>query len=1030
MPPIKNDPAAVQAQIQHALRNDILSSREANRLIRHIKQDGVTEAEVKMVVDTLKAAMAGSADSLNIDLSTNGRKKNLNRLLGTLHQEQPLPLPGVDASTAPESVNWLTLMTQQSNVVDTALLPEDTFGGREIGIGSDGSITLDDQVIDLSGTPDADMQEALWALNQPGQLMSLDPATREALQTQLFDLAAQHVGVANDAQGKCQKLIATTAAIGALAGDADEWTPEMADQALALAEKVPNPMAKAILLRGLGNANLSPEQQTKLQSFEQPENHELLLKAYDDTRNEFVRLGYNANVKGEAAQFLLSGLTFAKKQTSIDNLHDGMKAWKDLNSGSGWDSEEISNMNRILDTYVDKYPQTAYVYGTFSKEAPKRIAEITSARAVEALTPSLQGPNPSIDGFPLTREQADYIQTILPNLEDKDAAKGLVKSLAMADGIFQSRFPSSYSTPTPPNEPMKPAAFELFKSFASGYQETAGSTKTGKLDYSSFTRDFGDHARTIHNALKPQLTSLNATPPKWGDTTLSTEAANFVKSQLFDHTRSVMSVDNIGRAIDIFSAKHGGKLEGAAFEQFQEMVTDYKANWPDLKTFDFNKLERIASFKVEGRELPLCTINGQQVGLAEFYNKVGMDVAGAIDGTNQRHEWMADRWGYRAKQSVELLDVVAEQTARDEGPIAALKERYPNAEIEIQATGQDGAHEQFLYVVKDGRRTIGTFAQGSDGQMGRANSNARPVLFTATVNEDGALDVNIPQRIAPRRFPLQTTYAVGDKIDIEYRDYSVQEAQEEGEEFVTRSKVLEAEIKSYDAKGNYTVEFTNPKGEKETKTLSMRSIRRANNPHYFKPKASYFSDVNIDIDTDAALKTFLEEAQPIIDRYLPADGSTINMDPQELAKRQKECIEALMDYTSERVKYPASKDGRPDEASQKYHEFVDGYGRFPLGELVKIGKGVCRHQCILEHLLLQQAGIESRLASGAANTSSGNFRGYHIWTEVTLADNERYLSDQTWDDATIPLWEGAYGTDKRRTEMYFRTARYDNFIEE
>jgi len=125
------------------------------------------------------------------------------------------------------------------------------------------------------------------------------------------------------------------------------------------------------------------------------------------------------------------------------------------------------------------------------------------------------------------------------------------------------------------------------------------------------------------------------------------------------------------------------------------------------------------------------------------------------------------------------------------------------------------------------------------------------------------------------------------------------------------------------------------------------------------------------------------------------------------------------------VKYPASDNESADANSQRYHELTDGYGRFPLGELVKIGKGVCRHQCILEHLLLQQAGIDSRLSSGAANTSSGNFRGYHIWTEVSLADDQRFLSDQTWDDATIPLWDGAYDTDQRRTEMYRRTARYD-----
>ena len=40
-------------------------------------------------------------------------------------------------------------------------------------------------------------------------------------------------------------------------------------------------------------------------------------------------------------------------------------------------------------------------------------------------------------------------------------------------------------------------------------------------------------------------------------------------------------------------------------------------------------------------------------------------------------------------------------------------------------------------------------------------------------------------------------------------------------------------------------------------------------------------------------------------------------------------------------------------------------------------------------------------------------------------DNARYLSDQTWSNPYIPLWDGAYNVDKQRAEMYDRTARYD-----
>ena len=75
-----------------------------------------------------------------------------------------------------------------------------------------------------------------------------------------------------------------------------------------------------------------------------------------------------------------------------------------------------------------------------------------------------------------------------------------------------------------------------------------------------------------------------------------------------------------------------------------------------------------------------------------------------------------------------------------------------------------------------------------------------------------------------------------------------------------------------------------------------------------------------------------------------------------------------------------------------------------------------------------RAGVDSRLASGSANTSSGGLRGVHTWVELTLSENARYLSDQTWDDPFIPLWDGAYDVDKQRTEMYDRTSRYDGQI--
>jgi hypothetical protein len=151
------------------------------------------------------------------------------------------------------------------------------------------------------------------------------------------------------------------------------------------------------------------------------------------------------------------------------------------------------------------------------------------------------------------------------------------------------------------------------------------------------------------------------------------------------------------------------------------------------------------------------------------------------------------------------------------------------------------------------------------------------------------------------------------------------------------------------------------------------------------------------------------------------------MSPAQIAKAQRDCVAALQEYMSPLMTYPA-EGSSVDAASQAYHDLTEGvWGvrTIPLEKLLEIKRGVCRHQCIIQQILLQVAGIDSRLAQGAANTSGGDFRGLHIWNELSLADNARYLSDQTWSDAIVPLWTGAYGNDKRRIELYNQTAYYD-----
>ncbi|MGI5863971.1 MAG: transglutaminase domain-containing protein, partial [Myxococcales bacterium] len=793
------------------------------------------------------------------------------------------------------------------------------------------------------------------------------------------------------------------------------------DAMLELYEKLPTGVMQALARRGLEGASLSDDQRSKLAAMPSlPEGASDVLAKLDEVRSDKAKLGWR-NLEGQAAQLILGALAFTKNADGVANLMSVLEAWDKLNYG-GLDAEEIGHMHRVLDGYLQSSEGMSFVYGILAADAPKEIANVVNARLVAKLEPELKANPPKLKDEPLTREQADFVLTLLPNIKDDAALDKMIEAMGSARSLFEKT--SSWSRPS---APMCPASFELLRRLAVSYQDAAAASPDGKLDYRDFASSMRAEVQDIQSALRPRLSELEGSNPRWEGVALSREAATYVKGLLQDHLRSSMSVDNIGRALKVIAQANGGRVEGAGLRQLQGIIEDYKASFPETRFLDFNKLERIASAAVEGKTLPLCTLNGEKVGLGEFYLKVGQTVAAAVDGSQMLHAWQTERWGMRAKQLVEILDVVAEQTARGEGPIALLRQTYPNAQISVQATGADGCHEQFIYVVKNGAEEL-KFTQGSDGTISRYHKTADPLLFTANIGAAGDLNVDVADRISTRRYPLQNTYGVGDRVDISYIDNEAIELQEEGKNFSTRYKLLEAEIVAFDATGNYTVKYTTPAGQEETKTVPLSTLRKANNPHYFKPSGDYFSDVTININSDEALRSFIEGAKPIIERHLPTDGSLLALSPDQLARRQKACIEDLQRYAAEAVQYPNDK-GSSDKKSERYHELTaDYWNRFPLGELVTINRGVCRHQCILAHLLLQYAGIDSRLASGAANTSSNAFRGYHIWTEVTLADNERYLSDQTWDDATIPLWSGAYSVDKRRIEMYDRTARYDYSI--
>jgi len=1019
-----NNPAALRALVQRQFQDNKLSSTEADELLTEINKDGITPEEAQALVDSLTGAASGVDTNLE-------HKASMNRVLGQVDAVRALPLDRTNAPRLPDgTVNFVGLLALRGGSGGgggvNGTLPSKSYGGASITVDSRGVASSGGQAVPLTVTPASNRTlETLWGLSRPGQLANLPADAALALQKTLVASAQAGVAAPLTDPDKFARLAGVGASLVALGELAPKWDANTINAMLTLADKVPSPMMKAIILRGLDAAPLDAGQKSKRAAIALPEKMPELLSALDEVRKEQAQAGWNP-VKGAAAELTLSGITLAKNPEGVKSFLDGLKAYDVINSGATFDAQELSTARATLDKYVQDSEQATFVFGAFVVEGPKAAANVISARVVAATEPSLKGNPPNLKGFPLTREQADAILKILPNVKDDAAIGEMVKSLQTAGALFSQTLPSPWGSNPNPTKPMAPAAFKLVERAFNDYQDQLAAKADGKLDYADLSRSFRTDLEDLHKTLSPRMAELTGTPPRFGNVTLSSEAAGYVQGLLETRLRSGMSVDNIGRALDIFGAANGGKVEGATFQSFKTTLEDYSAQFPAYSFLEFNKLERIATCKVAGKPVPLCTLNGAAVPMAEFYNKVGLGVSAAVDKTRLLHDWQADRWGVRARASVELLDVVAEQTARNEGPVAALLKANPGKTVEVLATGMDGGHEQFVYVLKQNGRDAGKFTQGSDGVMAPYNQDITPVLFSATVGKDGDLNVTVPTKISTSRYPLQTTYGVGDKIDISYLDNAEVELQKEGETFKTRYKVLEASIDGFDAKGNYTVSYNKPDGTKETRKVTLNDIRRANNPHYFKPHGDNFSDVTINIKTDPQLKAFLDGAAPIIKAHLPSDGSLVGLSAKDLAKKQKACIDALMKYCSAKVKYPQDKGPAADASSAKYHELLkDSWSRVPLGELVQIERGVCRHQCILEHLLLQYAGIDSRLASGAANTGTNTFRGYHIWCEVSLADNERYLSDQTWHDGAIPLWSGAYSTDKRRAEMTDRTARYD-----
>jgi|GEM_PF-916079 len=1053
---------------QQTTGKDVLSSKDLKRIMSAAKEDGVSEADAKLIVSEIAQALKD--DKLEVD--TSGRRNRINSFFDNLSTHQSL---GVDTSNHTDTngtVNWIgALMANASGTTPTPTptptpdpvvptpdptptpdpvtpdpvtptptpttpsvdLGKPSFTGEAMKVGADG-ITLggDKLALDLKATTQKDL-DGVMGLLVPGQLDGLDAAAKTQLATTLVDAVAGGMPVDNAAKGMFKNVAATAASLGAVLQMAENAPTQ---KLLDMFDKLPNPMSKSLVHAALQKqadaGSLDAAQTAAFGKLEVPENKDLLVKAYTDMASGQTDISWKTP-KGEARQFALSGLAFAKKQTSIDNFFDGMKTFKDLNSdySNPWDAEEVNVLKNTLETYCEKHQGTAYVFGTFSTDAPKNVAGILNQRVQAKLLPNLDSATPNFSGVPLTTEQAGALKSIITGIKDDSGVRQLTDAMKDMNAAFTGQMSRYGGAPTP-TEPLPTAAFAAFSRIAGRHLAGKAETADGMMDTRKLSREVSDLASDLGASLRPHLSSLAQTPPSMGGVTVDADGAKALKGLLQNHTKSTVTADNLTTALNVFAQHNGGKVDGQAMSQFLGMVDNYKADFAPAQFLDFNKLGRVAEFVATGKPVPMSKVNGKDVSMAGYYGAVGEAVSASINKSGLRHEWMADRWGHRARNAAENLDALVQAGAENKGPLHALKQKFPGQEIMIKATGRDGEHEQFLFCVKGpGGRIDKTYAL--DGEMNlvafnKPRSSEEPVLFRASIADDGSVDVKVPDERVVRKYPLQTPYSMGDSVDVPFFDSSVTEDWNEGEKFNTQHKVLEGKITGFDGKGGYEVTFKKPDGTEDKKSMSMRDIKKYNNPHFFAERGSYFSDVNIDIKSDKALNDFLVSCDPLIEKHFPKDGSTAKLSPQQLAKKQKAFIDDAMEFIRDAMKYPTSKNSNPDEASKTYHSLVDGYGRFDLGKLVKIKKGVCRHQCILEHLVMQRAGIDSRLASGSANTGSGNYRGLHIWMEVALADNSRYLSDQTWNDATIPLWDGAYDSDQRRVEMYHRTARYDSRI--
>lgn len=738
------------------------------------------------------------------------------------------------------------------------------------------------------------------------------------------------------------------------------------------------------------------------------------------------------------ARLYLGPLSCCRGPEALAALQAAHASFLGLSEEPGLSREAREALAHALEAYLAGSDTLVFQLGLWEGEARRAAAAVRHRRAVAPWRRpegSLGQVPPRLGDLVLSEAQAAWLDGNLDLVRDAAAARRFAAGLTWARDLV------------PGEGPLAGTAFALFQRVHGLLRNRAEASEDGLLDYQGLVEELRRAAAELPERLPPLLASLAAPAPRFGHVDLDPRTAAGLRGLLRERVRSARSLANLEEALHAWATGSADPRDGVrvaldseAGAAFLAFVEGYLATWPHLEVFDFNKLGRLALAEVTGDPVPLCRINGEAVDPGTFHVAVGEAVARGIPADRLPQPWMARRFGYRAKQCIELIDLLAEQQSRGLGPLPALfaeaarsaADGDTEARVRVVATTSDMFYNLLVFCVlgPDGAASW-RYLDSQGALVARREPEDNHRLFEALLDESGHLDVQVREVLptSPRAYPLQNPYGLGDRIDLELYDDDAVEAQVPEERFGTRYRVVQGTIVAYDAHGDHTVAFEHPEEGPRQRTLSYEDIRRQNNPHYVSETSGLACSARFRRDRDPRLAEDLE-AMEAIARREGSVGFPLDLDELELARRQKAFLRALNAFTSASLRYPRKPP--VDAADRRYWEVLDR-GTHPMGDYLEVGRGVCRHQFIREHMGKQRGGIDERFASGAANTYGGDFRGLHIWGEVSLADrarlghdnpeprDTRYLSDATWADPYVPLWSGAYGNDARRVEMYDRT---------